>query len=82
MSLCDLCRHKKENSALATIVGVTSSAGLPGLGLSLTLVLSSINCETQLQKVERDMQILETAFLQSLKNVFHPLKAGTLFQHF
>ena len=58
---------------------VTASAGLPSLDLPLTLVLSSINCETQLWKVERDMQGLEKPFsgaFEKCGKVFHPLKAG------
>ena len=60
-------------------------SGLPGLGLTLTFVLSSLNCKTQLLKVIRDMQALEKNFSATLQKcgnlkVFHPLKAGILLQ--
>ena len=69
----------------ATIVGLTASADLPGLGLSLKPILPSLNCETP------DIKGWTEPFLQPLKNVasffffffffffwFYPLQAGFL----
>ena len=56
-----------KNSTFATTVGVTAPAGLPGL--SLFLMLASLNCETKLKKVEPDMQALEKNFQLPLKNM-------------
>ena len=48
-----------KTSTFAAIVEVTLTAGLPGLGLFLMLVLPALNCEIQLEKFELDMQASE-----------------------
>ena len=70
-----------ETSAFATIIGVTASVGLPGLGLILSLSCPPWTVKPSFKRQTKYVGFRKTsAAFEKYTKVFNPLKAGILLQ--